>query len=59
MIKYIFPDGRYAYHTLHRVNGIVRSEDGRLMARAMEDDGTVEEFEIKGFELVRKGALYQ
>lgn len=64
MIKFIFPDGSYAYQALQSVHSIFRTDPvpeaaAKLMARAANTEGAYSEFEIRGFELVRPGAYYE
>ncbi len=58
MIKYIYPDGRHCYRALHTSHAVFRNDDGQLIARAAKPDGTLYEFEIKGFELLETGKTY-
>ena len=58
MIKYIYPDGSHCYRALHTTHAVFRNDDGKLIARAQKTDGTLYEFEIKGFELLKTGITY-
>ena len=59
MLKYIYPDGSHCYRALHTAHAVYRTEDGKLMARAEKADQTgMYEFEIKGFEILQPGILY-
>ena len=58
MIKYIYPDGSHCYRALHTTHAVFRDKDGKLIARAQKPDGTLHEFEIKGFELLKTGITY-
>ncbi len=59
MIKYIYPDGSYCYRALHTTHAVFRNDEGKLIARAEKPDGTLDEFEIKGFELLKSGITYK
>lgn len=58
MIKYIYPDGTYCYRALHTTHAVFKNNDGKLIARAARPDGALYEFEIKGFELLETGRVY-
>lgn len=59
MIKYYYPDGTHCYRALHTTHAVYRSDDGRLIARAMRPDNSeLYEFEITGFELLQGGQRY-
>ncbi|SEL30952.1 hypothetical protein SAMN05421666_2093 [Roseovarius nanhaiticus] len=58
MIKYIYPDGTHCYRALHTTHAVFRDDEGRLIARAEKADGTLYEFEIKAFELLKPGRQY-
>ena len=58
MIKYIYPDGSYCYRALHTTHAVFRNDEGQLIARAAKADGELYEFEIKGFELLESGRVY-
>ncbi|GMG82739.1 hypothetical protein LNKW23_19520 [Paralimibaculum aggregatum] len=59
MIRYIYPDGTHCYRALHTTHAVYRSDDGRLLARADKADGSGPyEFEIRGFELLQPGVIY-
>jgi len=58
MIKYIYPDDTYCFRALHTSHAVFRDDQGRLIARAEKTDGTLYEFEIKGFELLETGKVY-
>ena len=59
MIKYIYPDGSHCYRALHTAHAVYRNDDGKLIARAeMADQTGMYEFEIKGFELLQAGVIY-
>jgi len=55
MIKYIYPDDTYCYRALHTTHAVFRDNEGKLIARAEKPDGSLYEFEIKGFELIATG----
>jgi hypothetical protein len=59
VIKYIYPDGTHCYRALHTTQAVYRSEDGKLIARAIRA-GSADpyEFEIVGFELLEAGIRY-
>ncbi len=59
MIKYIYPDGTHCYRALHTVQAIYRDEEDRLVSRALTPEGNLKVFEIKGFEVLKAGELYQ
>ncbi|MCR9178078.1 MAG: hypothetical protein NXI19_19015 [Alphaproteobacteria bacterium] len=60
MIKYYYPDGTHCYRALHTAHAVFRSDDGKLIARAMRPDNTaLYEFEIAGFELVEPGVRHE
>ncbi|MDH3668613.1 MAG: hypothetical protein OEN23_16940 [Paracoccaceae bacterium] len=59
MIKYIYPDGSHCYRALHTAHAVFRDDEGRLIARAEKaDQSGMYEFEIRGFELLEAGKLY-
>jgi len=58
MIKYIYLDGTYCFRALHTTHAVFRDDEGKLIARAEKKDGTLYEFEIKGFVLVEPGIEY-
>ena len=58
MIKYIYPDGSYCYRALHTTHAVFRNDEGQLIARAEKANGELYEFEIKGFELLETGVVY-
>ena len=58
MIKYIYPDGTYCYRALHTTHAVFRNDAGKLIARAQKVDGSLYEFEIAGFELLKRGVVY-
>ena len=58
MIKYIYPDGTYCYRALHTTHAVFRNDEGKLIARAAKPDGELYEFEIKGFEILEAGKVY-
>ena len=58
MIKYIYLDDTYCYRALHTSHAVFRNDEGKLIARAAKADGTLYEFEIKGFELLENGKVY-
>jgi hypothetical protein len=59
MLKYIYPDGTHCYRALHTVHAVFTNEEGKLMARAEKSDQSgMYEFEIKGFEVLQPGVLY-
>ena len=58
MIKYIYPDDSYCFRALHTTHAVFRNDQGQLIARAEKADGTLYEFEIKGFELLEAGRVY-
>ncbi len=60
MIRYIYPDGTYCYRALHTTHAVFRNDKGKLIARAEKPDGTsLYEFEIKGFEILQPGVIYE
>jgi hypothetical protein len=59
MIKYIYPDGTHCYRALHTTHAVFRNDEGALIARAKQPDGTLHEFEIKAFELLEPGIAYE
>ncbi|WP_425039908.1 hypothetical protein [Primorskyibacter sp. S187A] len=58
MIKYIYPDGSHCYRALHSTHAVFRNDDGKLMARAAKASGEYYEFEIKAFEILQPGVIY-
>ena len=59
MIKYIYPDGTHCYRALHTTHAVFRNGGNKLIARADKADGTgLYEFEIRGFELLTPGVIY-
>jgi len=58
MIKYLYPDDTNFYRTLHTTHAVFRDEEGKLIARAEQPDGSLYEFEINGFELLDTGVEY-
>ena len=58
MIKYIYPDGTYCFRALHTTHAVFRNDEGLLIARAQKATGEMYEFEIKGFELLETGKVY-
>ncbi len=58
MIKYIYPDGSHCYRALHTTHAVFRNDEAKLIARAEKADGSLYEFEIKGFELLEAGKFY-
>ena len=59
MIKYIYPDNTHCYRALHTAHAVFRNDEGKLIARAEKPDRSeMYEFEIKGFELLKPGVLY-
>jgi len=58
MIKYIYPDDTYCYRALHTTHAVFRDDEGKLIAKAEKADGSLYEFEIKGFELIATGVEY-
>lgn len=60
MIKFIYPDGSCCYRALHSAHAVYRNEEGKLIARAERADRTgMYEFEIRGFELLEPGKIYE
>jgi len=43
---------------LHTTHAVFRDSDGKLIARAEKPNGELYEFEIKAFELVEAGRIY-
>ncbi len=58
VIKYIYPDGSHCYRALHTTHAVFRNDEAKLIARAAKADGSLYEFEIKSFELLEAGKLY-
>jgi len=60
MLKYIYPDGSHCYRAIHTTHAVYHNDEGKLIARADRPDrnGTYE-FEIKGFELLQPGVIYE
>lgn len=59
MIKYTYPDGTHCYRALHTAHAVFRNDAGQLIARAEKADGSgLYEFEIKCFELLQPGVVY-
>jgi hypothetical protein len=58
MIKYTYPDGSHCYRALHTTHAVFRDDAGKLIARAQKADGTLYEFEIASFELLKPGVRY-
>lgn len=58
VIKYIYPDGTYCYRALHTTHAVFKNDEGSLIARAATPEGELYEFEIKGFELLEPGRIY-
>jgi len=59
MLKYIYPDGTHCYRAIHSTHAVFRNQDGKLIARAEKGDRSgMYEFEIKGFEILAPGAVY-
>lgn len=59
MIKYIYPDGTHCYRALHTVHAVFTNDEGKLVSRAEKGDQSgMYEFEIKGFEILQPGILY-
>jgi hypothetical protein len=59
MLKYIYPDGTHCYRALHTVYAVYTNDEGKLMSRAEKSDQSgMYEFEIKGFEILQPGVLY-
>lgn len=60
MLKFIYPDGSHCYRTLQTVHAVFRDDAGKLIARAEKSDQSgMYEFEIKGFEVLEQGVVYQ
>lgn len=59
MLKYIYPDGTHCYRAIHTAHAIFRNKEGKLIARAEKaDQSGMYEFEIKGFEILAPGVVY-
>jgi len=58
LVKYIYPDGSHCYRALHTTHAVFRDGAGKLIARAAKPDGVLYEFEIRGFELIEPGKVY-
>ena len=60
MLKYIYPDGSHCYRAIHTTHAVFRNDEGKLIARAeMPDQSGMYEFEIKGFEILKPGIVYE
>ena len=59
MIKYTYLDGTHCYRALHTTHAVFRDDEGRLIARAAKPTGELYEFEIKCFELLQPGVVYE
>ena len=59
MIKYIYPDDTYCYRALHTVQAVYRDEDGKLVSRVTTPEGPLKTFEIKSFQMLEPGGVYQ
>jgi len=59
MLKYIYPDGTHCYRALHTTHAVFTNDEGKLIARAEKaDQSGLYEFEIKGFEILQPGFVY-
>lgn len=59
MLKFIYPDGSHCYRALHTVHAVFRNDDDKLIARAEKADRSgMYEFEIKAFEILQHGVVY-
>ena len=59
MLKYIYPDESHCYRAIHTAHAVYTNDDGKLIARAEKSDQSgMYEFEIKGFELLQPGTVY-
>ena len=59
MLKFIYPDGTHCYRAIHTAHAVLRNQDDKLIARAEKADRSgMYEFEIKGFELLEPGVIY-
>lgn len=59
MLKYIYPDGSHCYRAIHTAHAVFRDSGGKLIARAEKADRSgMYEFEIKGFEILGPGTVY-
>ena len=53
------PDGSHCVRALHTAHAIVRNDNGTLIARAEQADGSdMYELEITGFKLLSPGIVY-
>lgn len=59
MLKYIYPDGTHCYRAIHTAHAVYTNDEGKLIARAEKSDQSgMYEFEIKGFEILQSGIVY-
>ena len=59
MLKFIYPDGSHCYRAIHTAHAVFTNDDGKLIARAEKADGAgMYEFEIKAFEILQPGVVY-
>lgn len=59
MVKFLYPDGSHCYRAIHSVHAVYTADDGKLIARAEKADRSGDyEFEIKGFEVLSPGVVY-
>jgi hypothetical protein len=58
MVKFIYPDDSFCFRALHTVHAVFYDDAGRLTARVTKKDGSLYEFEIKGFQLLEAGKVY-
>lgn len=59
MLKFIYPDGSHCYRAIHTAHAVYTNDQGKLVARAETPDRSgMYEFEIKGFEILQPGVLY-
>ena len=59
MIKFIYPDDSHGYRALHSVHAVFYNDDNVLTARMDQPDGRWHECEIKGFEVLEPGRVFQ